>query len=155
MHDSATGSLSGVIICPAKGTAVMRRTPSPSLILRRGKKKSTLLDPSLFHFRTLRNGQDGAIRIFRRRDAAGPQCGGKSERKKIDFGTERIDKWGSGASETAKPSRPTRVRSRCAANPCCRTIRNAHSRYIRRERPRRKTASHTHGNAKDATLPFP
>jgi hypothetical protein len=40
-HGSATRNLSGVIICPAKRTAVVRRTPSPLGIIRFKGRKST------------------------------------------------------------------------------------------------------------------
>lgn len=40
-HGSATRNLSGVIICPAKRTAVIRRTPSPQVIIRGAERKST------------------------------------------------------------------------------------------------------------------
>lgn len=40
-HDSATRNLSGVIICPAIRTAVIRRTPSPFGIIRLARWKST------------------------------------------------------------------------------------------------------------------
>ena len=99
-------------------------------------------------------GQDEILR-WAPRVAEWELCGGRSEVRRSDFGTARSDKQESQRREIPKPACSVHARSKCAANPCCRTIRNAHTRYIQQGRPRRKTASHTHGNAKGATLPFP
>jgi len=83
------------------------------------------------------------------------QCDGKSEMRKSDSGTGRSDRQASETGDTPRRTRPFHVHSKCAASPCCRTIRNARTRYNRREPPRRKSESRKHGSARGAALPLP
>jgi hypothetical protein len=95
--------LSGVIICPANRVRALlgacwnkdsgyEANSIAFSILRRGQKKSTLLDSRWFRDSKLRNGRPGdAIPISDRLDAAGARCADTSEWKKIDSGTERND----------------------------------------------------------------
>jgi hypothetical protein len=55
-HGSATRNLSGVIICPAKRTAVIRRTPSPLTIILFTRWKST------FGFSCVPDGKTSLVR---------------------------------------------------------------------------------------------
>lgn len=136
----------------------MRRTPSPFPSYGEAKTNSTLVDSCRLdsHFNRgskFRNGPPGdAIPISGRWDAAGAQCAGISEGKKIDCGTERNDRWESGATGTARPSCPPRVRWKCAASPCCRTSRNARKRRSGWEPPTHKIANRSRGSARDATV---
>ncbi len=83
------------------------------------------------------------------------QCGGKSETRKIDSGTGRSGTRERETAETPRRACPFHVRSKCAANPNCRTICSARTRYIRWESPRRKSARRKPGSARGATLPLP
>ncbi len=154
-HGSATRNLSGVIICPANRTAVIRRTPSPlpnhtfrvmevnlPLPLCSGGKNDTSA------------GRDETP-PWVPRVAARVRCGGKSEMRKSDSGKGRSDTQERETSETPRRTCPFHGRSKCAASPCCRTIRNARRRRIRWEPPRRKSASRRLGNARGAVFPLP
>jgi hypothetical protein len=171
-HDSATRSLSGVIICPVKGTAVVRRTPSPWVIIRFAPGKSTLswqdshswLSCQASRPTTLRGdsvGKNGAIPgrdeipSLVRRAVAWGQCGGKPEKRKNDCGTGRSDTRERETGDKSRRAGPCRVRSKCAASPCCRTIGNARSKHIRWESPRRKSARHKLGTATGAACSIP
>ena len=80
-------------------TTSPERTVNPCLI----PQGSTAADSR----RTVRNeSPDDAIPISGRWDAAAARCGGKSERKKNDCGTERSDRWESAAGGTARPCVP-------------------------------------------------
>jgi hypothetical protein len=78
------------------------------------------------------------------------QCGGKSETRRSGSGRARSDTRGHEKNGTPNSTCPFRARSKCAARPGCRTFRNARTRHIRWERPRRKNASRRLGNARGA-----
>jgi len=147
--------LSGVIICPAKRTAVIRRTPSP---LPNNTFDGMEVNPRLPACSGGKNGASvgrdptppWALWV-----AARARCGGKPERRKSDSGKGRNDTPEREIGETPRRTYPSHVRSKCAASPCCRTFRNAHRKHIRWELPRRKNARRTPGNARGAAVSLP
>ena len=84
------------------------------------------------------------------RVAAWVQCGDKFETRKSDSGTGRSGTQESGTGDIPRRACPFHARSKCAANPCSRTFRNARTRHIRWEQPRRRSASRRLGNARGA-----
>ena len=121
-------------------------------ILRRGKKKSTLLDSPMFRGCMLRNEPPGdAIPIARQSDAAWARCAGKAVAKKIGSGTERNDTRENETTGTARSSSPPRGHWKCAASPCSRTSRNAQTRRSEWAPPTHKTANRSRGIATGAT----
>ena len=99
-HGSATRNLSGVIICPATRTAVIRRTPSPCAIIRivRGKSIFSVHKVAGFPTRLVRDGMgcflsgfhgnlrghDAAVKPQREKAVAarGAAVGGRAEKPK-------------------------------------------------------------------------
>ena len=154
-HGSATRNLSGVIICPAKWTAVIRRTPSPLPNHTFHEMEVNLRLPACSGGKNSASaGRDGTP-PWVPRVAARVRCGGRAEARKSDSGKGRSDTRESETGETPRQTGPFHVRSKCAASPCCRTFRNARTRRIRWESPRHRNASRRPGNAMGAVLPLP
>jgi hypothetical protein len=153
-HGSATRNLSGVIICPAKWTAVIRRTPSPFPNHTFREMEVNLRLPGCSGGKNAASaGRDGTPPGVPRA-AARVRCGGRAEARKNDSGKGRSDTRESETGETPRQTGPFHVRSKCVASPGCRTLRNARTRHIRWESPRRKSASRRPGNARGAALQF-
>jgi hypothetical protein len=153
-HGSATRNLSGVIICPAKRTAVIRRTPSPLANHTFRATEVNLRVPPCSGGKNAVSAGLVQTPPWIPRVAARVQCAGKTEAKKSDSGRERTDRRESETGETPRRTGPSHVRSKCAASPNCRTFRNVRSRHIRWEPPRQKNESRKRGNARDAVLPL-
>jgi hypothetical protein len=154
-HGSATRNLSGVIICPAKWTAVLRRTPSPLPNHTFREMEVNLRLPACSGGKNAASaGRDGTP-PWVPRAAARVRYAGRAEARKNDSGKGRSDTPESETGETPRQTGPFHVRSKCAASPCCRTFRNARRRRIRWESPRHRNASRRRGNAKGAVLPLP
>jgi hypothetical protein len=75
--------------------------------------------------------------------------------RRSDCGTGRSDMLEREIGDTPSRGRQSHARSKCAASPCCRTFRNARTRRIRREPPRRKSASRRLCNAMGGAGPLP
>jgi len=151
-HGSATRNLSGVIICPARRTAVIRRTPSP---LANHTFRATDVNLRVPRCSGGKNAVSaGLVRTppWVPRVAARVRCAGKTEAKRSDSGRERSDRRESERGETPRRTGPCHARSKCAASPCCRTFRSVRTRHIRWAPPKQKNASRRRGNARGAVL---
>jgi hypothetical protein len=138
-----------------RGTAVVRRTPSPPPIIRSMEWKS------ITGFPVVETPAPRQRRINREREpiqASVPRvvwrarCACKSEKKKTDCGKARTDRRARETIDKPRKACPCRARWRFAARPDCRTSRNERTTHIPEAWLRQRNASRTLGIATDAIL---
>jgi hypothetical protein len=154
-HGSATRNLSGVIICPAKWTAVIGRTPSPLPNHTFREMEVNLRLPACSGGKNAASAGRDETPPWVPRAAARVRYADRAAARKNDSGKGRTETRESETGETPRRTGPFRVRSKCAANPCCRTFHNARTRHILWESPRHKNVSRRPGNAMGAVLLLP
>ena len=121
-------------------TAVIRRTPSPLLIIRSSEWKSiagfitVTVKPRFGHE------QESSQPLFPR-VVWQAQCACKSETRKSDCGKARSDRRERGTIDRPRKACPCRARLRYAVYPDCRTCRNERTRHIRVAWPTHKSVS--------------
>jgi len=151
-YDSATRSLSGVIICPGNrdsGYTANSIAFSISMILPT-VWKSTRPRESLARADNLASLIWNATPFLIPLRAAWVRWAGRHASRRNGSGRERNDRRGSEVGGRAMRTFPLRVRGKCAGGPYCRTLCNARTGRTPRERPRHRIANRNSGNAKGA-----
>jgi hypothetical protein len=120
-------------------TAVVRRTPSPPLMIRSTEWKSIAgftRVPVRSHF----SGEQRSNQAVVPRFVCKAQCACKSGTKKNGCGKERSDKPARETIDRSTKAYPCRARSKCVGHPDCHTCRSEHTRHIQAEWPTHKSA---------------
>jgi hypothetical protein len=123
-----------------RGTAVIRRTPSPLVIIRSTEWKSI----AGFYEQCFKSRVSGEQETNQAEVAPvvwKAQCACKSGMKKSDCGKARSDTRARGTTGRPRKACPCRARSKYAEYPDCRTCRSERTRHNRAEWPTRRSAS--------------
>jgi hypothetical protein len=148
-YDSATRSLSGVIIHPSNGDSgyTANSIAFSNKIIQAAKWKSICLRYILARGGSVVNLKRNAIPFSNPTRAAWVRSAGKGGSKRSGSGTERNDRWDNEAGGITRQTSPLHARVKSAGGPCCRTGCNARTGHTRWERPTHKIAYRNSGNA--------